>query len=100
MDYIPDATSGPGFMFGFSSNSLTIKEEALLYPFDSFLAEFGGSLGLFLGFSFRLGLDLFLGQLFLPEEKFEIIKKIFSKKPKQYSRDFVFLFWLVVFVIA
>ena len=52
MDYIPDATSGPGFMFGFSSNSLTIKEEALLYPFDSFLAEFGGSLGLFLGFSF------------------------------------------------
>ena len=29
-----------------------IEEEVLVYPFQSFLAEFGGSLGLFLGFSF------------------------------------------------
>ena len=28
------------------------EEEVLVYPFQSFLAEFGGSLGLFLGFSF------------------------------------------------
>ena len=47
-----DNTGGPGLMFGYSSNSLTIKEEALVYPFISFFAEFGGSLGLFLGFSF------------------------------------------------
>ena len=70
MDYIPDATSGPGFMFGFSSNSLTIKEEALLYPFDSFLAEFGGSLGLFLGFSFLTMWDILLSILKLVMKKF------------------------------
>ena len=28
------------------------EEEVLVYPFQSFIAEFGGSLGLFLGFSF------------------------------------------------
>ena len=28
------------------------EEEVLVYPFQSFLAEFGGSLSLFLGFSF------------------------------------------------
>ena len=28
------------------------EEEVLVYPFQSFMAEFGGSLGLFLGFSF------------------------------------------------
>ena len=52
MSFIVDSTSGQGIMFGYSSNSLTLKEETLLYPFESFLAELGGSLGLFLGFSF------------------------------------------------
>ena len=47
-----DPTGEYGFMFGFSTTTLTIKEETLLYPFQSFLAESGGSLGLFLGFSF------------------------------------------------
>ena len=47
-----DPTGEYGFMFGFSTTTLTIKEETLLYPFQSFLAEAGGSLGLFLGFSF------------------------------------------------
>ena len=28
------------------------EEEVLVYPFQSFIAEFGGCLGLFLGFSF------------------------------------------------
>ena len=52
MSFIVDATPGQGIMFGYSSNSLTLKEETLLYPFESFLAELGGALGLFLGFSF------------------------------------------------
>ena len=39
-------------MFSFSSNSVTVKEEAYIYPLPSFVAEVGGSLGLFLGFSF------------------------------------------------
>ena len=29
-----------------------IVEEVLVYPFESFMAEFGGALGLFLGVSF------------------------------------------------
>ena len=29
-----------------------IEEEVLVYPFESFMAEFGGALGLFLGVSF------------------------------------------------
>ena len=31
---------------------ITEKRETVLYPFESFLAEFGGALGLFVGFSF------------------------------------------------
>ena len=58
MDFMVDKTGGPGIMFGYSSNSLTIKEEALVYPFMSFFAELGGSLGLFLGFSFLTLWDL------------------------------------------
>ena len=34
---------------------MNVKEEALMYPATSFVAEVGGALGLFLGFSF-LGL--------------------------------------------
>ena len=65
-----DATSGLGFMFGYSSNSLTIKEETLLYPFESFLAEFGGSLGLFLGFSFLTIWDIFVSILRILIQRF------------------------------
>ena len=35
-----------------ASRKTQIEEEVLLYPFTSFIAEFGGALGLFLGFSF------------------------------------------------
>ena len=71
MEDFPDLTSGPGFMFGFSSNSLTIKEEKLLYPFDSFLADFGGCLGLFLGLSFLSIWDIFVSILILVSNKFK-----------------------------
>ena len=52
IEAIIDPSGEHGFMFGFSTTTLTIKEETYLYPFESFLAEAGGSLGLFLGFSF------------------------------------------------
>ena len=35
-----------------STKTVLVKTEHLVYPFSSFLAEFGGALGLFLGFSF------------------------------------------------
>ena len=41
-----------GFIFAFSSTFLKIKEDKWLYSIESFIAEVGGSLGLFLGFSF------------------------------------------------
>ena len=33
MEYANDNTGGLGFMFGFSSNSVTVKEETYIYPF-------------------------------------------------------------------
>ena len=45
------------------------EEEVLVYPVDSLISEFGGALGLFLGFSF-LGLATTIG---------ECLAKFFSK---------------------
>ena len=47
-----DNANSIGFMFGYSTNAVTVKEEAYIYPLQSFVSEFGGSLGLFVGFSF------------------------------------------------
>ena len=52
MKFSPDHSKKLGFLVTFSSNSVTVREETLLYPFPSFMAEFGGCLGLFLGVSF------------------------------------------------
>ena len=41
-----------GLTFGFPTAEMTVKEEAKLYPLNSFVAEVGGALGLFFGFSF------------------------------------------------
>ena len=48
------------------TNTVLVKQEHLWYPFSSFLAEFGGALGLFLGFSFLMVWDwLQLGLTFI-----------------------------------
>ena len=36
----------------YATTDVTYKTEMLIYPLISFVAEFGGALGLFLGFSF------------------------------------------------
>ena len=41
-----------GMSLMLTNTRITEKRETILYPFESFLAEFGGALGLFLGFSF------------------------------------------------
>ena len=52
--------NGGAFAFAYTNTEIVVHEEALLYPETSFLAEVGGALGMFLGFSF-LGLwDLFV----------------------------------------
>ena len=44
-----------------ASTDVLEKHEELIYPFLSFVAEFGGSLGLFLGFSFMTVFDFVIG---------------------------------------
>ena len=46
------------FSLSFSTDVLTVMEEDYVYALDSFIAEFGGALGLFLGFSFLMIWDL------------------------------------------
>ena len=46
-------------MFVLVNNELTVKTEAYLYDERSLLAEFGGALGLFLGFSFYMLWEIF-----------------------------------------
>ena len=43
-----------GFLFSLwaTSKKTTIRTEQLIYPVTSLVADFGGTLGLFLGFSF------------------------------------------------
>ena len=45
-------TAVPYFILQFASTDVTTNEEVLNFPFESLVCEFGGSLGLFLGFSF------------------------------------------------
>ena len=62
-----------GIALQYAARDLTVVKEVgshfktnhqeLLYPFTSFLAEFGGALGLFLGFSFVMAWDLILSIL-------------------------------------
>ena len=52
LEDFPEHSESIGYMFGFSSTRITVKEEVYLYPLISFISEVGGSLGLFLGVSF------------------------------------------------
>merc|ERR1712130_1062012 len=55
----PTISSGwHGLRVTFVSEDMTVLSEVELYPFESFLAEFGGALGLFTGFSFMFFADL------------------------------------------
>ena len=55
-DFDDDNLKGPDSLMAFClwsvSQNTWVEEESLVYTFESWLAEFGGSLGLFLGFSF------------------------------------------------
>ena len=46
-------------MIQMASTELRIEKEAYVYPAISFIGEFGGSLGLFLGVSFLTIFDIF-----------------------------------------
>ena len=61
-----------GFQLSFAKTEAWEEREALVYEFVSFVSEFGGSLGLFLGFSFYSVwdvLELFLAVLYKQRKK-------------------------------
>ena len=41
-----------GFQLKFAKMEIIVEKETWLFEFESFVSEFGGALGLFLGFSF------------------------------------------------
>ena len=45
--------------FTFASTDVKVEKESLVYPAVSFISELGGSLGLFVGFSFLTLWDCF-----------------------------------------
>ena len=49
--------SGAGFKILLANTEVEVEEEHYIYDFTSFVSECGGSLGLFLGFSFLMTLD-------------------------------------------
>ena len=54
-----DQTQGYyGLGFSFGSLATTVRREVYIYSFVSFVLEFGGSLGLFVGFSFFVVWDI------------------------------------------
>ena len=50
--------TGNGIVFFYPDTEIIVDIEQEIYPFTSFIAEFGGALGLFLGFSFLMIWDL------------------------------------------
>ena len=47
-----------GVALSYGSISTTVLREYLIYPWDSLVADFGGTLGLFVGFSFVMLWDI------------------------------------------
>lgn len=54
LPYTPIGNKADGTMFrlSFSKRSLVLRKEVFVYPVTSLVAEFGGTFGLFVGFSF------------------------------------------------
>ena len=50
-------------LFSYSSDEIKIEEETLMMGTSSYIGSVGGSLGLFLGFSFFSSLSYFFGKL-------------------------------------
>ena len=63
-------SSNTGFFFGYATSEMIVKEEAELYPINSFIAEVGGALGLFFGFSFVGLWNLFLSMIVFFKAKY------------------------------
>ena len=67
-----DILSSLGYNLILAASEVNEEEENYIYDFISFISECGGSLGLFLGFSFFMVLD-YLAPTFM------IMKKLLNK---------------------
>ena len=67
-----DILSSLGYNLILAASEVNVEEEQYIYDFISFISECGGSLGLFLGFSFFMVLD-YLAPTFM------IMKKLLNK---------------------
>ena len=84
-DRLPTSFKSNNFLFGLNSvsNDTFVETELLIYPWTSLVAEFGGTLSLFLGVSF---MSLWDGIHFI-REGLQFVKKdmgIFYQTKKQY----------------
>ena len=58
LDSFPIVSNDSAFGIHYALTDLITEQEVLLFPFDSLVSEFGGALGLFLGFSFLGALSM------------------------------------------
>ena len=70
-----------GFYIRFDSTSVKKQKETLVYPTMSFVSELGGSLGLFIGFSFLTIWDYFDTILHFLNSRFNTY--MFSRRPSK-----------------
>ena len=71
--FFSSSKTGLGIVLG--AKKFRKRKEVEVYPVESFIAEFGGALGLFIGFSFMMIWDLFELSLTILIEKFQPNKK-------------------------
>ena len=71
---IHEESPGIYLQISYVGSTVTVKKEILVYPFESLVAEVGGALGLFLGFSFLMIWDV----LEIVGLKLNLLKKIKS----------------------
>ena len=58
LDSFPIVSNNSAFAIHYALTDMITEQEVLLFPFDSLVSEFGGALGLFLGFSFLGALSM------------------------------------------
>ena len=58
MKNVKKKTKTPGIVLRLSESKVKTKTEKVIYSVESFISEFGGAMGLFLGFSFIMLWDL------------------------------------------
>ena len=81
----PEKYQGFGLQLKFATTEGREEREILLYGFVSFVSEFGGSLGLYLGFSFYMALEPLYKGFSLGKQNFD--KLINSNYPVVFSKQ-------------